>query len=165
MKIILIAAMDLNNAIGKNGGLPWHIPKDFNWFKEQTLNQTILMGRKCYEDIIKYSKGKPLPNRTNIILTSQQIETHPDFKIISSIEQLYRDYSHLDKIFIIGGSQIYNQFIDKADTLILTKINTVIDKADTFFPPFNASCFEQTFLKEDFDDNYSFTFEIYEKKM
>lgn len=166
MNFVLIAAMDKNRAIGKDGGIPWHIPKDFAWFKEQTMHQTVLMGRKCYQDIIKYTKGKPLPGRKNLVLTTQGI-TAEGFNFYNSIEQAIEDSKANGEqiIFIIGGAQLYNEFVNNPNTskIILTRIDTEIVGADTFFPEVPKG-FIQTFEKKDSDDKFSFTFEIYERK-
>lgn len=164
MYISMIAAMDNNNAIGTNGKMPWHIPKDFQWFKEKTLGHTILMGRKCYEDIIQYSKGKPLPQRTNVILTSQNITTHPDFIVIHSIDDFMTKFQDNQKVFIVGGGEIYSHFLPYADELILTRVNTVIKEPTTYFPQFNINDYEKTFEKLENDSQFDFIFEIYKKK-
>lgn len=166
MNFVLIAAMDKNRAIGKDGGIPWHIHKDFAWFKEQTMHQTVLMGRKCYQDIIKYTKGKPLPGRKNLVLTTQGITTE-GFHFYNSIEQAIEDSkaNGEETVFIIGGAQLYNRFVNHPDTskIILTRIETEIEGADTFFPELPEG-FSQTFERKDNDDKFSFTFEIYERK-
>lgn len=166
MNFVLIAAMDKNRAIGKDGGIPWHIPKDFSWFKEQTMHQTVLMGRKCYQDIIKYTRGKPLPGRKNLVLTTQSIKAE-GFEFHNSIEQALESckVNGEQTIFIIGGAQLYNKFANHPDTskIILTRIDTEIAGADTFFPEVPEG-FIQTFEKKDNDDKFTFTFEIYERK-
>lgn len=171
MKFVLIAAMDKNRAIGKDGGIPWHFPKDFAWFKEQTLGHPVLMGRKCYEDIIKYTKGKPLPGRKNIVLSSQNIIAE-GFEFYKNIEdaiyQKDKDNNLIEKydtLFIIGGANLYNEFINNPYTskIILTSIDIEIEKADTFFPSFDETLFQKTLNKEEIDKGVKLTFEIYEK--
>lgn len=163
MKISMIVAMDNKRAIGKNGAMPWHIPKDFQWFKQQTMKYPVLMGRKCYEDIIKYSKGKPLPGRTNIILTTQNKDFPEGFHIVHSVEEFLEKYKNEEKVFIIGGEQIYKLFSELTDELYLTTINTVIDEPTSFFPLNPLEQNPPIFSKQDSDDNFEFRFEIYKK--
>lgn len=171
MNFVLIAAMDKNRAIGKDGGIPWHFPKDFAWFKEQTLGHPVLMGRKCYEDIIKYTKGKPLPGRKNIVLSSQNIiaEGFEFYKNIEDAIYLKDENNNLiDKhktLFIIGGANLYNEFVSYPHTtkIILTTIDIEIKNADTFFPSFDETLFKKTSSKEEIDKDVKLTFEIYEK--
>lgn len=167
MKYVLIAAMDKHRAIGKDGGIPWHIPKDFAWFKSHTLGQSVLMGRKCYSDIIKYTKGKPLPQRTNLVLTSQDLQQE-GFHFFPNIEDAtsFSQQQGVETLYIIGGAQLYNDFANHPDTekIILTKIDISIDGSDTFFPKFNENLFNKTYEAHDSENGFNFTFEIYEKK-
>jgi len=163
MKISMIFAMDKNNAIGNNGKLLWHIPKDLKWMKEQTMGHVIVMGRNSYSDIITYTKGKPLPGRTNVVITSQNSNFHPDFVILHSIEDVLTKYSKEDKIFILGGGAIYNSFLPLADELIITHVDAEFE-ADTFFPKFNYSEFKITFEEENKENGFNFKFVKYEKK-
>lgn len=163
MKIAVIVAMSKNRAIGKDGGIPWHIPKDFQWFKHNTLNHPVLMGRKCYQDIITYTKGKPLPNRTNIVLTSQN-KLNDGFDIVHSVDEFLKKYKDEEKVFIIGGEQIYALFANKAHQLYLTTIDTEIENPTSFFPFCQLEKNSPTFSKQESDDNFSFRFEIYHNK-
>lgn len=159
----MIVAMDKNRAIGKDGCIPWHIPKDFQWFKQQTLKYPILMGRKCYEDIITYSKGKPLPGRTNIILTKQTTLFPVGFNVVNSVEQFLTEYKEHEKVFIIGGEQIYSLFSSVTDELYLTTIDTVIEKPTSFFPNNILEQHQPTFSQQESDENFNFKFEIFQK--
>lgn len=162
MKISVIVAMSNNRAIGKDGGIPWHIPKDFQWFKQQTLKYPVLMGRKCYQDIITYTKGKPLPGRTNVVLTSQQ-NLNDGFQVVHSVEEFLNKFKNEEKVFIIGGEQVYSLFSTIADELYLTTIDTQIEQPTSFFPIYDLENKTPTFSKQDQDENYSFKFEIYQK--
>lgn len=163
MKIAMIAAMDRNRAIGKNGGIPWHIPKDFQWFKQNTLKHPVLMGRKCYEDIISYTKGKPLPCRTNVILTNQKQQFPDGFNTVHSIEQFINQYKENEKVFIIGGEKIYQLFAEITDELYLTTIDTVIENPTAFFPQNFLEKKKPCFLKQENDEKFSFKFQIFKK--
>jgi dihydrofolate reductase len=125
--ITLIAACSENRVIGKDGTLIWHIPEDLKRFKKLTLGNPIVMGRKTYESI-----GKPLPGRTNIILSrdkSLRIDGCLVYNKISDILEIFEK----NNIFVIGGGEIYKQFLDKADRIELTLIHKNFD-GDTYFP-------------------------------
>jgi len=125
--ITLIAACSENRVIGKDGTLIWHIPEDLKRFKKSTLGNPIVMGRKTYESI-----GKPLPGRTNIILSRDKnlrIDGCLVYNKISDILEIFEK----NNIFVIGGGEIYKQFLDKADRIELTLIHKNFD-GDTYFP-------------------------------
>ena len=127
MKIIIIAALNENRVIGKDGKLPWHISDDLKRFKSLTVGHTVLMGRKTYESI-----GKPLPNRRNVVITSGQIS---EIETYNSIEIALERLKDEEKIFVIGGGTIYAQLLDKADCLYLTIVHNKIE-GDTYFPEY-----------------------------
>lgn len=131
--ISLIAAHDKNRGIGIHNKIPWHIPEDLKHFKEITMNHPVIMGRKTYESI-----GKPLPGRTNIVVTRDQ-NYSADVKVVHSIDEAisYAKTIDQEEIFIIGGAEIFRQSIDKADKLYVTIVDGVY-KADTFFPDYSA---------------------------
>lgn len=130
--ISLIVAMDLNNGIGIENKLPWHIPQDMKRFKELTTNNVVVMGRKTYESI-----GKDLPDRKNIVLTSGTIDERSNAITLNNINgvllfaKTYKEKGM--NTFIIGGQQVYEQFIDYADRIYLTLIHREYE-CDTFFP-------------------------------
>lgn len=134
-KITLIAAIDKNNAIGKDNKMAWHIPADFAFFKQYTLNKPIVMGRKTWESLPK----KPLPERRNILLSQQTDFTAENVEIFSSIEQVFNELKNEKEIVIIGGAKIYQQFLSYATDIRLTEVNLQIENADAFFPVFDKS--------------------------
>ena len=141
MKIHLIWAQDKNGGIGYKGQLPWHIPEDLQNFKKLTLNSTILMGRKTWESL----PIKPLPKRRNIVLTRKKnLEVESYQSIDECLTKLTND--NTDELFIIGGSTIYNSFIDKADELHITLIDEKTKHIDTIFP-LNIDQLEKKFEK------------------
>ncbi len=163
MKISMIVAMDENNGIGKEGKMLWHLPKDFKWMKEKTMGHVIVMGRNCYEDIIRYSKSKPLPGRTNVVLTSHEPSTiNEGFVVAKTIEEVIQKYKDEEKIFILGGGQIYNAFMPYADELVITHVHSKFD-ADAFFPKINYSLFNKSFELAEEENNLKFTFTVYER--
>jgi len=129
MKLILIAAHDPNLVIGKNGELPWHYSEDLKFFKKQTLGHPIVMGRIVFEEL----KEKPLPGRENIVLSRSKSYDH--VKSFASIDEALEYLKHNEKVFIIGGGEIYRQTIDRADELIITEIKKEF-KGDAFFPEY-----------------------------
>ena len=128
MQIILIAAMAKNRTIGYQNKIPWKIRGEQKLFKEHTLNHAVVMGRKTYESI-----GKPLPDRKNIIITSQQEYTVDSAIVVHDIDSAIQQATEFTKVFIIGGAKIYQQCLAKADYIYLTIIDREI-RGDAFFP-------------------------------
>jgi dihydrofolate reductase len=126
-----IAAMSLNRVIGAGGKIPWHLAEDLKWFKKMTTGQVIVMGRKTFESI-----GKPLPDRTTIVLSRSQF-SHPGVKTVSDLSQI--DLSDLAvagrEVFVCGGAQVYAQALPLCSDLHLTLVKRVVE-GDAFFPPF-----------------------------
>jgi dihydrofolate reductase len=133
-----IAAMSLNRVIGAGSRIPWHFPEDFKWFKQMTTGQIVVMGRKTFESI-----GKPLPNRTNVVLTRSPLSLS-GVQIISDLAELTKEQWTKDgrEIFICGGAQVYSQALPFCSDLYLTLIKRVVE-GDIFFPEF-----EKQFLLE-----------------
>lgn len=127
--IAFIWAEDEKGAIGKDGKLPWHLPNDMKFFKAATWGNTVVMGRKTFESMGK----RPLPHRTNIIMTRQEDYSASGVMVVHSPEELYQKVSKEENLFIIGGSEIYRLFLSDAGVLWQTKINMNFD-GDTFFP-------------------------------
>lgn len=123
-----IAAMSLNRVIGRGNQIPWHLPEDFKWFKQMTTGNVIVMGRKTFESI-----GKPLPNRTTIVLSRSGF-AHPGVQTIVDLSQLQPETEPRD-IFICGGAQIYTQALPLCSDLYLTLVKRTVE-GDAFFPPF-----------------------------
>jgi dihydrofolate reductase len=126
-----IAAMSLNRVIGAGNRIPWHLPEDFKWFKKMTTGQVIVMGRKTFESI-----GKPLPNRTTIVLTRSP-EPIPGVRTLSDLSQLDAADPALGgrEIYICGGAQVYKQALPLCSDLYLTLVQRVVE-GDILFPAF-----------------------------
>jgi dihydrofolate reductase len=130
-KFIAIAACSENYVIGLNNKIPWHLPEDFRWFKQTTMNHTVVMGRKTFEAI-----GKPLPQRRTIVLSRHDFK-YPGVDSFSSLDALY--HSKLPEIvFIVGGGEIYKQALPVCKNLFLTLVRGNY-RGDTFFPRFQNS--------------------------
>ncbi|MEZ5047163.1 MAG: dihydrofolate reductase [Chitinophagaceae bacterium] len=161
MDIAIIVAHGRNLEIGKNNALPWHLSSDLKYFKKLTTGHSIVMGRKTFESI-----GRTLPNRENIILTRNK-NFKPDGTLVFHSKQELLDYAKLkSQLFIIGGETIYKQFLDTADTLYITKVETNIADADAFFPSYDKSEWtlvsEEKHIKDEKNDA-DFSFLIYKK--
>jgi dihydrofolate reductase len=162
MKIALIAVLDKANGIGKDNKLLCHLPADLKRFKLLTTGHTIVMGRKTFESL----PNGPLPNRKNIILTRDMNYKAQACNIIHSFEEVIEECKIDEKIFIIGGGEIYKTFIQNADLLYITRINYIFD-ADTFFPEIATEKWQQDSYTEfdtDEKNNYKYAFVEYSKR-
>lgn len=155
--IHLIGCMAKNRVIGKDNKMPWHLPAELAYFKKVTTGHAVLMGRKTYESI-----GRPLPNRENIILTRDETYKAEGCTVINNINQVL---GRTDEIFVIGGAELYNQFIDRADRLYVTLIDEEFE-GDTFFPKIDEDIWHVASKTEGVRDEknpYDFSFLIYER--
>ena len=157
-RISMIVAVDEARAIGKNNQLLWFIPADLKRFKEITTGHVVIMGENTYRSI-----GKPLPNRTNIVVTLNQ-EFHPEGCLVAySLEQalaIGREHE-TEEIFIIGGASIYKQFLPMTERLYLTLVKGQ-HEADTFFPDYSE--FKKVISQEDGESKeYQYTYFVLER--
>ena len=175
-KCIIVAIAD-NNAIGKDNALLWHISEDLKFFKRTTMGCPVIMGRKTFESI-----GRPLPKRLNIVI-SRGFEAPEGVVVVSSLSEAYAvaqenlsadtaitspasvipDQTGNPRCFVMGGGQIYAQAISDMDRLIVTHVHTVIEDADTFFPPIDPEVWKVADRSEIFhDDESGYDFEFVE---
>lgn len=156
----IIVAMSKNRAIGKNNSLLWHLPADLKFFKEKTTGHAIVMGRKTYESI-----GKPLPNRQNIIISKKSDYEAAGCIVVDSLEQALNQAKEQERIFVIGGAQIYQMAMEQAQRLWLTSVDTTVE-GDAFFPEINLNQWEEvsreTWFKDD-KNAYNYAFIQYAK--
>lgn len=129
MIISLIAAHDPNLIIGKDGTLPWHLPEDMQHFKTRTKGHTVVMGRGVFEEL----KCKPLPGRRNIVLSRSQ--KYENVKVCRNKDEVFEAVQGENKIYIIGGSEIYSLFMPDCNRLEITSIHKTY-QGDTFFPEY-----------------------------
>lgn len=182
-KCIIVAIAD-NNAIGKDNALLWHISEDLKFFKRTTSGCPVIMGRKTFESI-----GRPLPKRTNIVI-SRGFEAPEGVIVAGSLAEAYKvaedslpveppmttadipdqpvipDLIGNPRCFIMGGGQIYAQAMADADRLIITHVHTVIKDADTFFPEIDPAVWEvaeRSEMHHDGETGYDFEFVIYNR--
>jgi dihydrofolate reductase len=131
MELILIAAMAANRVIGHRNSIPWRIPEDIHFFKAVTMGHPLIMGRKTYDSI-----GRPLPGRKMIVVSANPLyRAHPDCTVVSSLDAAIALCADAEKVFVIGGEQLYRAALPLAHTLILTLIDGVYE-GDTYFPDF-----------------------------
>lgn len=132
MHISLVVAMAADNVIGKDNSMPWHLPSELKHFKAITMGKPIVMGRRTYESI-----GRPLPGRHNIVLTRQHVDLPAEVSVAASVEQALTLAGAVDEVMIIGGGEIYRQFLPLATRLYVTEIDLVVD-GDTRFPDYQT---------------------------
>lgn len=157
--INMIAAIDMNRAIGNDNKLLFHLPNDMKYFKALTTGKTVVMGHTTYNSI-----GKPLPNRTNVVLTRNKEAEFPSDVIVkhSMTDLITGDY---DDLWVIGGSMIYRQFLPFADRIYLTIVETVAEDTDRYFPelPSEWACISKEKQHKDENNQFDHWFCIYEK--
>ena len=128
MKISIVVAMAENRVIGRDNGLPWHLPADLRHFKTITMGKPIIMGRKTWESI-----GRPLPGRTNIVVTRAADYTADGCVVVHSIDEALAAAAGFEEAMVIGGAEFYRQVLPQASTLYLTLVHDTFE-GDTFFP-------------------------------
>lgn len=165
-KINIIVAASNNLVIGKSNDLPWHLPTDLKRFKELTQNGYVIMGRKCWESIPP--KFRPLPNRKNVVVTRDINYPTDGAIIINNITKtlkFLKDEPNDNKIFVIGGGEIYKESFKFADKLYLTRILEDVD-GDVYLEGFNEEKWTLLDSSEVIqENNHKYRFEVYEKKV
>jgi dihydrofolate reductase len=162
MRTSIIVAMDRRRAIGRDNGLPWHLPGDLKFFKRTTMGHPLIMGRKTYDSV-----GKPLPGRTNIVITRRD-DYAPDGVIITrSLDEALDIAAQHDReeIFVGGGSEIFAQALDRVDRMYVTRIDHEFD-GDTFFPEVDWSEWRLISREEhepDEKNRWGYAFEVWER--
>ncbi|HEY6529954.1 MAG TPA: dihydrofolate reductase [Cellvibrionaceae bacterium] len=163
-KLAIICAMSLNRVIGRNNQLPWHLPADLQFFKRTTLGKPIIMGRKTYESI-----GRPLPGRTNIVITRQQHLQYDGVHLATSLPMAIEKAQHAaraadkDEFFVIGGADLYEQALPLAQVLYVTQVQAHID-GDAYFPAWDKSAWSLVHREHhpsDEANGYAMDFEHY----
>ncbi|PYG86951.1 dihydrofolate reductase [Ruminiclostridium sufflavum DSM 19573] len=157
--ISIIFAMGKDNAIGYKNKMPWHLPADLAYFKRATMGQPVIMGRKTFESI-----GRPLPGRTNIVITGNKEFFRDGCIIADSVEKAAETVKSTD-CFVIGGAEIYRAFLPIAGKLYITEINQAFE-ADTFFPELDYSQWKLVSREPGVKDEknpYDYAFLVYER--
>lgn len=161
--ISLIVAMDKNRLIGVNGRLPWRLPDDMKWFREQTMGKPVVMGRKTYESIP--DRFRPLPGRRNIVLTRSDNYEIEGVTAVHTIEAALAAAGDVEEIVVIGGAELYAQLLPMADRLYLTLIDAEFE-GDAYFPEFDLAQWREISRQEhpaDDRHDYPFTWLVLER--
>jgi len=157
----LIAAMATDRIIGNENQMPWHLPADFAWFKQQTLGKPMIMGRKTFESI-----GRPLPGRKNIVISRQAQPEQEGVFWVTSIDEALACAGEVDEVMVIGGGHLYQQLLPYAQRLYLTHVDAEIE-GDTHFPEYDPDQWESVFSEfRDADEanDYGLCFEILQRR-
>ena len=155
----IIVAASLNNAIGYQGAMPWHLPADLRYFKQTTTGHPVIMGRKTYESI-----GRPLPGRRNIVVSRQLDLQIEGCEVFTSLEAAMAAAGA--DAFIIGGAQIYREAWASADRLYITRVHTTVEQYDAVIPEVDSADWHMISSQHcpaDEKNAYDLTFEIYER--
>ncbi|WP_332650107.1 type 3 dihydrofolate reductase [Lysinibacillus sp. 54212] len=155
--ISLIVAFDKNRVMGYENAMPWHLPGDLKYFKEQTMGKPMIMGRKTFESI-----GRPLPGRRNIVITRNPDYYAEGIETVSSLEEAIALAGNIPEIMIIGGEQIFKLSLPIADKLYITHIDHEFE-GDTFFPAFEGWTVSSCGDPIPSGDGFTFQYCIYEK--
>jgi dihydrofolate reductase len=160
MIISLIAALAADRVIGMENAMPWHLPADLAWFKRNTLNKPVIMGRKTFESI-----GRPLPSRHNIVLSSQP-GNEAEVTWVTSLDEALAAAGQVEEVMVMGGGRVYSQFLARANRLYLTHIDAEVE-GDTHFPDYEPDEWETSFSEfHDADElnSHGYCFEILERR-
>ena len=168
MKLALIWAMARNRTIGRNNALPWYLPEDLKYFKRVTLGKPVIMGRKTWESI-----GRPLPGRTNIVITRDVAFQADGVRVVHSLEQALALAEKIclldggDEAIVMGGAEIYALALPHADRLYLTQVHADVE-GDAHFPPLDLTQWHELW-REDFaaqgPNPYDYSFLILEREI
>lgn len=164
MIVSLIAAASDNNVIGKDNWMPWNLPAELAYFRTVTRGKTVIMGRKTFD-----AMGRPMPNRHNIVVSRDPHLSIPGVSAAQSIEAALAlaQKDIIDEVFVIGGEQIYRLALTFAQRIYLTRVHTVINGGEAFFPAFDRS--EWTLMSSDrhepdAENTIAFTTMVYERR-
>ena len=160
MIISLIAALATDRVIGMENAMPWHLPGDLAWFKRNTLNKPVIMGRKTFESI-----GRPLPGRLNIVISSKPGE-HEGVTWVTSVDAALAAAGDVEEVMVMGGGRVYEQLLPKANRLYLTHIDAEVE-GDTHFPDYESDDWESTFSEfhdADEQNSHGYCFEILDRR-
>ena len=158
MEIILIAAVDKNLPIGYDGKIPWEVKEDLKFFRENTEDSAIIMGRATFDSI-----GRPLPKRKNIVMTRTFKGREGVIEVNSSKDALEQAKSYSEKINIIGGEYIYKEFLPLATKLLITEIDIEVISPDAFFPEWDINQWKEISRKQSSENGLNFSFVEYQR--
>ena len=151
----LVVAVAENGVIGRNNQLPWRLPEDLAYFKRVTMGHPIVMGRRTYESI-----GRPLPGRTNIVVTNNRDFQAPGCRVAHSLEEAWKAAGDAGEVSIIGGTALFEATLPIADRIHLTEVQAEVE-GDTFFPHFDRRDWRETeVMRHPADARHTYPFRI-----
>jgi len=155
MRRSLVVAVARNGVIGRDNHLPWRLPDDMAYFKRVTMGNPVIMGRRTYESI-----GKPLPGRTNIVVTHNAAYEAPGCIVVHSLDDAWRAADGADEACVIGGTSLFEETLAMADLIHLTEVEADVE-GDTYFPPFDRSRWRETEVsRHSADARHAYPFRI-----
>jgi dihydrofolate reductase len=159
--LVIIAAIGINNELGKNNQLLWSLPSDLRFFREKTINKKVIVGSKTYESL-----NGPLKNRIHYVLDFNKVISDNENVIYTNdYYSLVKEFIDSDEeVFVIGGASIYKLFLNDTDKMYLTEINASDEEADTYFPTFNKDEWETSDLGHNEDNGISYKHVLYTRK-
>ena len=157
--ISMIVARSRNHVIGRDNQMPWKISADLQFFKRVTMGHPVIMGRKTWESI-----GRPLPGRRNIVVSRNAEYQATGGELVGSLDEALTSLSDFERVFVIGGEQLFTQAFPKADRLYITEIDLDIDGGDTFFEVPNASDWKEIERTPGSEGDITFSFITLERK-
>lgn len=167
IKIALIVAMASNRVIGRDNQLPWHLPNDLKYFKATTLGKPVVMGRKTYESI-----GRPLPGRTNIVVTTNRAFRPEGVEVVHSVDegldlaQRVAKADGVEELMVIGGAQLYEAVMPQVDRLYVTQVHAIVE-GDALFPELEFSQWQELSCerhKAGDNNPYDYSFIAYQRR-
>lgn len=160
MIVSLVVAVAENGVIGRAGGLPWHLPKDLQHFKKLTVDHTVIMGRKTFDEI-----KQPLANRRNVVISRDASFQPRGVTVVPSLKEALALGATEDEVFVIGGGEIFRLALPRADRLYLTQVHAKVE-GDTCFPAFDLATWaleDEEYHPADLKHAYPFTFRTYSR--
>jgi dihydrofolate reductase len=160
MRLSIIAAMAANRVIGRDNRLPWHLPADLKHFRRLTIGKPILMGRKTWESL-----GRPLPERTNIVVTRAADYAAPGCVVVHSLEAALRAAAHHPEVMVIGGAELYRQVLPQARRIYLTEVHAGFE-GDAYFPELEQGAWrevERVDHEPDARNTHAYSFVVLER--
>jgi dihydrofolate reductase len=157
--ISMIVARSRNHVIGRDNQMPWKISADLQFFKRVTMGHPVIMGRKTWESI-----GRPLPGRRNIVVSRNTHYVATGGELVGSLDEALKSLSEFERVFVIGGEQLFTQAFDKADRLYITEIDLDIKDGDTFFEVPNKAAWKEVERTPGSEGDISFSFITLERK-
>jgi dihydrofolate reductase len=162
LKLIVIAAVARNSAIGKGNALLWRLPADLQHFKRTTMGAPVVMGRKTWDSLP--AAFKPLPGRRNLVVTRNAAWLADGAEAQPSLDAAIDSLSGAERVFVIGGGELYAQALPRADEIVLTEIDAEFD-GDTFFPTWDRAAFDEVSRESHLSDaGWRYDFAVYRRR-